>query len=110
MKTRRTKSCKRRGPRVTDGQQKTSLRKRHQAAGKTQHLDEVVFLGSVLVEKSPRCGRRHKEDGFEGDLTFSGEVNVRQGLVRILQSHKTSFGRAKKPHFAQLQGSTQDAV
>lgn len=49
------------------------------------YLDEVVLLGSVLVKKASGCRCRNKQDGLKGDLSFSGEVNVRHGLIRVLK-------------------------
>lgn len=49
------------------------------------HLDEVILLGPILVEQPPGSRGRHEEDGLEGDLALGGEVDVRYGVIRILQ-------------------------
>ena len=53
-------------------------------SGVLAYLDEVVLLGAVLVEQASRGGRRHEEDGLEGDLALRREVDVSQGLLRVL--------------------------
>lgn len=44
--------------------------------GYQNYLDEVILLGPILVEKTSGCSCRDEEDGLEGDLAFSSEVNV----------------------------------
>lgn len=50
-----------------------------------KQLDEVVLLGSVLVEHAPGGGSRDKQDGLEGDLTLGCEVDVGEGLICVLE-------------------------
>merc|ERR1712131_105146 len=50
-----------------------------------EQLDEVIFLGSVLIKHPSGSGSRNEQDGFECDLALRSEMDVGQRLVRFLR-------------------------
>ena len=48
------------------------------------YLDEVILLGAIFVKQATGSCFGHKQDGLEGNLTLSGEVDVSQRIVAIL--------------------------
>lgn len=53
-----------------------------------KYLDVVVLLGAVLVKHSAGSGGGNKQDGPEGNLTLSREVDVGQRVFCVLRERE----------------------
>lgn len=51
----------------------------------TAYFDIITLLGAIFIKQTTRSCGRHKQDGFEGNLSFSGEVDVSQWIITFLK-------------------------